>query len=224
MADWQIAADGEAVAANCADYLVELIRNTLREKEQCHIVLPGGTTPARCLQLLAEKDLPWDKLHWYPGDERCYPVGHSERNDVMIVQQLLSSHPEFIDHLHPMPAELGAESGAATYARQINDIQSFDIVVSGMGEDGHTASLFPDNPALDDPRIVAPVFNAPKPPSERVSLSLGILRAAREKIVIATGSGKADAISQIKNGAPLPVAMLDAQKWFVDEAANSLKS
>jgi 6-phosphogluconolactonase len=97
-----------------------------------------------------------------------------------------------------------------------------DIIVLGMGEDGHTASLFPDNPALDDIRAVVPVYNAPKPPAERVSLGLHTLRAAAHRVALVTGSGKSDAMTQIKSGSlDLPIAQLGSICWFLDEAANT---
>ena len=90
-----------------------------------------------------------------------------------------------------------------------------------MGEDGHTASLFPGNAALEDKRSAVPVYDAPKPPGERVSIGLDTLRNAGECIVIATGEGKREALSKLKQGEIFPVGMVKPDVWFVDEAACS---
>ena len=92
-------------------------------------MLPGGTTPARCLELLAEMPLPWKHIHWYPGDERCYPAGHAERNDTMIIKKLFSGRNLGLMNFHPIPAELGPEQGAEQFAECINAAAGIDIVV-----------------------------------------------------------------------------------------------
>ncbi len=219
MADIRIFKTPEAVAQAAADYLFQQIKTCVSEKGQCHVVLPGGSTPARCLELLAEKPLPWKNIHWYPGDERCYPAGHAERNDTMIADKLFSLREHVIDNFHIIPAELGPELGAEHYAKLIDATGGFDIVVLGMGEDGHTASLFPGNVALDDKRSVVPVYNAPKPPDERISIGLTMLRNAAECIVIATGKNKREALTKLKEGAVLPVGLVEANIWLIDEAA-----
>ena len=211
--------DSEAVAQAAADYVFERINNCISEKGQCHVVLPGGTTPARCLELLADMSLPWAAIHWYPGDERCYPVGHAERNDSMIIDKLFSRHPEAEKNFHPIPAELGPEQGAENYAVILDATGGMDIVVLGMGEDGHTASLFPDNIALERKSSAVPVYDSPKPPDERVSIGLNMLKNAGESIVIATGKGKREALKKLSEGEILPVGLIEPDAWFVDEDA-----
>jgi len=224
MNNFKVFLNPEDVAQAAADYLFKKINECVDKKGHCHIVLPGGSTPARCLELLSKKSLPWESIHWYPGDERCYPAGHTERNDTMIMAKLFSHQPEYISNFHPIPAELGPEVGAETYAVLLTEIDIMDIVILGMGEDGHTASLFPDNPALEDRRSVVPVYNAPKAPDKRVSLGLTVLGNAQECIVIATGTNKQDALEKIKKGMQLPVSRVEPDVWFVDEAAlNILK-
>ena len=219
MAEFKIYKTAEAVAQAAADYLFQQIKTCVEKKGQCHVVLPGGSTPARCLELLAEKSLPWKNIHWYPGDERCYPVGHAERNDSMILARLFSQQTDASKNFHAIPAELGPEQGAENYASLIDATGGIDIVVLGMGEDGHTASLFPGNPALEDKRSVVPVCHAPKPPDERISIGLSTLRNAAECIVIATGDNKRDALAALKEGKVFPVGMIEPDTWFVDEAA-----
>ena len=228
MNELKIFAEPEAVAQAAAEYLFEKINHCIEKHGICHVVLPGGSTPARCLELLAEKPLQWQHIHWYPGDERCYPPGHDERNDTMIMDKLFArndnvSH-EASQTFHPVPAEQGASNGAKIYAEFLhetlqNSNGNFDIVVLGMGEDGHTASLFPGNPALDDTHDAVAVFNAPKASDERVSISLQRLKNAATCMVITTGEGKYEALAKIKQGEKLPIAMVEPDIWFVDEAA-----
>lgn len=219
MSDFKVYTNPDAVAHAAADYLFHQIKTCVTQKGLCHVVLPGGSTPARCLELLAAKPLPWKNIHWYPGDERCYPIGHAERNDTMIVNKLFTQPDHFVENFHPMPAELGPDQGAERYADLIDAAGSLDIVVLGMGEDGHTASLFPDNAALDDQRCVVPVYDAPKPPSERISIGLTALNNAGECIVLATGDNKREALAQVRKGVSLPVSMVVPKLWFIDEAA-----
>ncbi len=192
--------DPELAAQAAANYIYKEIRIFLEEKNVCHIALPGGSTPAKCLELLALKKLPWENIHCYIGDERCLPVGDAERNDTMIRDKLWSRVDIPLQNQHVIAAERGADIAAGLYADVVNASGRLDIVVLGMGEDGHTASLFPDNPALHDTRTVVPVYNAPKPPPERVSLGINTLRAAAHRVALVTGSGKRDAMHQVKAG------------------------
>jgi 6-phosphogluconolactonase len=216
---WHIYPDPAEAATACAEYLAQRIAAVLETRELCHVALPGGSTPAACLSRLAEQPLPWSRVHWYLGDERCLPPGDAGRNDRMIEQQLWRIIQAPAANIHPIPAELGAEAAARRYSELIDALDRLDIVLLGMGEDGHTASLFPDNPALDDPGSVVPVHHAPKPPPERVSLGITTLRTAAERVVLATGPGKRNAINQVKAGAALPVNRIGPLLWFADRAA-----
>ena len=219
MAQTRTYPDAEAVARAAADYLYELISGCVAEHGVCHVALPGGGTPARCLELLAGSDLPGRDIHWYLGDERCYPPMHPERNDSMIEQCLWSRIDAPPANRHRIPAELGPERAAEEYSALINGIGRLDVIVLGMGEDGPTASLFPGNAALDDERAVVPVFNAPKAPPERVSLGLATLQAGVQRVVLVTGNNKHEALMRIQKGEPLPAGLIGRSCWFVDQAA-----
>ncbi len=214
---WHIHNDFTELSQAAADFIADKILQSIQQKNCCHIILPGGNTPALCLSLLELKPLPWEKIHWYLGDERCYPLGHTERNDVMLEKNLWSKLP--VSNSHPIPAELGPAVGASVYRKMINDIEQFDIAFLGMGEDGHTASLFPGNKALHDERSVVAVYNSPKAPDERVSMGMNTLKNALCRIVLASGEGKADIISQIQSGDALPINSIGDIEWFVDKAA-----
>jgi 6-phosphogluconolactonase len=137
----------------------------------------------------------------------------------MISAKLFSQQKSTDKNFHPIPAELDPEQGARSYAALLDTTAGMDIVVLGMGEDGHTASLFPGNAALDDLHSAVPVYDAPKPPSERISLGLNTLKNAGEVIVIATGGNKREALKKLTEGEVLPVSLVEPGVWFVDEEA-----
>ncbi|MCW8831520.1 MAG: 6-phosphogluconolactonase [Gammaproteobacteria bacterium] len=217
MHQWFIYSEFNQASAAAADFIADKITESIQKNGICQVALPGGKTPAICLGYLAEKSLPWDKVHWYLGDERCLPQGDAERNDVMLEKYFWSNLSN--THVHVIPAELGADKAAEAYRQEISSVASFDIVFLGMGEDGHTASLFPDHEALNDKRSVVPVYGSPKPPAERVSLSCGTLSNARCRVVLAAGEAKANIIRRIKEGEALPINRLGDINWYVDKAA-----
>ncbi|EAU55470.1 6-phosphogluconolactonase [Mariprofundus ferrooxydans] len=211
--------NAEALAGYAATRVAELCRDAVSENGVCHLVLAGGSTPKRCYELLREMKLPWGSLHIWFGDERCLPIGDAERNDTMADVALLAHVPVPPDHIHRMAAELGPEAAAAQYAEMLAAAPVMDIVLLGMGEDGHTASLFPDNPALQDERLAVPVFDSPKPPPERVSMGYGVLNGASHRLILVAGTGKADALARIRAGETLPIAVIAEGEWLIDRDA-----
>lgn len=217
MHQWHVLEDFEEASISAADFIAQQIHAAIELHGECHIALPGGNTPARCLELLAKKNLRWNAIHWYLGDERCVPEGHEERNDVMLEHHLWSKLPRAM--IHRIPAELGADAAAAEYRRLVDQLVAFDIVFLGMGEDGHTASLFPSNDALVDPRSVVPVYHAPKPPGERVSLGVSTIKKAGCRVILTAGESKAPILRRIRNSELLPVNRIGQINWFVDQQA-----
>ncbi len=178
-----------------------------------HIVLAGGTTPRRVYETLRGAATEWRAWHVYYGDERCLPIGHAERNSRMAAQAWLDHVAIPAAQVHPIPAEAGASVAAEKYARLVNGIALFDLVLLGLGEDGHTASLFPGHDtgeALDAPSTLA-VLDAPKPPPQRVSLSARRLSDARQVIFLVTGNGKAQAVANWRSGKKIPAALVAPQ-------------
>ncbi len=212
--------DAAALAAEVARQVIVECEQAIAERGVFHWVLAGGNTPKRCYELLRDAELDWSRIQVWFGDERCLPTGDAERNDVMADAALLSYVSVPAAQIHRIPAELGPEDAAGAYAELLADAPAMDLILLGMGEDGHTASLFPDNPALDDERLAVPVFNAPKPPPERVSMGYTVLNQAGKCIVMAAGEGKRDALQLIQHGESLPVAQLEACEWYVDEVAS----
>ncbi len=217
MHNWFVYPDFTQASVAAAKFLENKIRSFISINNVCHIALPGGKSPLGCLSHLANADLPWEKTHWYLGDERCYPKGHPERNDVMLQQVLWSRLAD--TNIYLTKAELGAEKAAADYRVVINRLERLDIAYLGLGEDGHTASLFPDNAALQDTRSVVPVFNSPKEPSKRISLSIDMLKNARCRMVLTPARSKENIIKKIRDGEPLPVNSIGNINWYTEQAA-----
>lgn len=206
---------GEATALRVA----ALAGAAIASRGVFRIALAGGETPRHCYERLRHQPIDWARVQVYFGDERCRPVGDAQRNDRMAYDTLLSHVAIPPANIHPIPAELGASEAAARYAVLLEQSAPLDLVLLGMGEDGHTASLFPGNPATESIATVVPVFDSPKLPPERVSLGLGALNAARHKIFLVGGAGKRDVLERILRGEPLPAARVAAAEWHLDRAA-----
>ena len=214
----------DLLAIHAADRVAGLCRAAVRQRGVCHLALAGGSTPKRCYELLRDMDLPWASLHIWFGDERCLPAGDSERNDTMADAALLDHVPVPVDQVRRIAAEMGPQAAAEQYAQLLSAAPPMDIVLLGMGDDGHTASLFPANPALLDKRLAVPVFDSPKPPPERVSMGYSALNQARHRLIMVAGKAKADALARIRNGEALPVATLADSDWLLDRDARGGRS
>jgi 6-phosphogluconolactonase len=201
----------EEVAAAAAADVAKAIREGART-----LALAGGTTPRRCYELLARLEVVWGRVTVLFGDERCVPPDHADSNYRMAREALLDQVAPAT--VHRIPAELGPDEGAAEYGRVIAGLAPLDLVILGIGEDGHTASLFPGDSALTAKGWAVGIRKSPKPPSERVTLTLPALRGARQVIILATGAGKAQAVSMAKRQ-EVPSGMIAGARWLLDRAA-----
>ena len=185
-ASWVLAAAGRAIG----------VRHVFR------IVLAGGETPRVVYSALRQADTDWARWQIYFGDERCVPRQDPARNSHMAADAWLDHVSIPTANIHPIPAENGAVVGAKAYARILRAVGEFDLVLLGLGEDGHTASLFPGNnqPIEGQRRDVIAVFDAPKPPPERVSLSAARLSRTREALVLVAGEAKHEAVQRWRSG------------------------
>ncbi len=220
--------DAEAVARRAADTMAIRINDTRRRGTDVHIALSGGTTPKRAYELLGLMQGTWSHVHLWLADERCVPTDHPESNARMIDEMLLSVlRAQDGPHLHPVRGELEPEDAAWLYGRQVLTVVGerpvFDLVLLGMGPDGHTASLFPGRPeAGAHEALVIGVRGAPKPPPERISLTLPVLRDARFTLLLVTGEEKREALERLRAGdQELPAARLgdDLDEVLCDAAA-----
>ncbi len=204
-----------------AQRIAELAAQAIAVRGVFHVALAGGETPRRCYEKLRGLAIDWAHVQVYFGDERCLPSANAQRNDKMVRDILLEHIDIPLDNIHAIPAELGAREAATRYAVVLEKIAPLDLVLLGMGEDGHTASLFQGNPATESAAAAVPVFNAPKQPAERVSISMSTLNAARHKIFLVAGTGKHSALEQMLSGALLPAARVASAEWHLDRAAVS---
>jgi len=207
-------ASADAVAQATVDIVIKAAKQAIKERDVFHWVLAGGTTPKQAYIILRDADIDWAKVHVWFGDERCLPIGDAERNDHMADEALLKHVPIPEAQIHRIQAQLGAEKAAALYHNILRLYPAMDLVLLGMGEDGHTASLFPDNPALESTRLAIAVFNSPKPPVERVSMGYTALNLAKQRVILITGEGKRDVWQRIQQGEDFPVSRVQQALWL----------
>lgn len=203
---WDPVPDVAALHAAAAARVLAAAGQAIRLRGRFDIVLAGGETPRGAYELLRAADTDWSRWHVYFGDERCTPPDDAERNSRMAEAAWLGHVAIPDSQVHPMPAELGAREAAARYATLLEPIDAFDLVLLGLGEDGHTGSLFPGHVLGDDddaPDVLA-VHGAPKPPPERVTMSARRFSRAAAVLFLVAGEGKRDAVRQWRAGAAIP--------------------
>jgi 6-phosphogluconolactonase len=186
--------------------ILEAASRAIEARGAFRIVLAGGDTPRGVYRLLRDAATDWSRWHVYFGDERCAGREDPDRNSRMAAEAFLDRVAIPGAQLHAIPAERGAAEGALAYARTLERIGDFDLVLLGLGEDGHTASLFPGHDwgsAAGSPDALA-VTDAPKPPPERVSLSAARLSRAREVLFLVEGEGKRQALMRWRRGDDIP--------------------
>jgi len=211
LSEFTVLATAEEVAEAAAAEIADVLRGGAQT-----LVLAGGTTPKRCYELLAELDVQWGRVTVLFGDERCVPPDHPDSNYRMVKESLLDRVAPAT--VYRMPAELGPDEGADAYAEVVANVAPLDLVLLGVGEDGHVASLFPGHPLLRASGLTAGIRDSPKPPPERVTLTLEAIRDAGRVLIIATGAGKADAVALARRG-ETPSGMIAGARWLIDRAA-----
>jgi 6-phosphogluconolactonase len=204
--------DSEAVAVRAADDLVAAAEEARAQRGAAHVCLAGGTTPMRCYELLDERLGDWAGIHLWYGDERCVPYDDPESNHGQVLARLQARGATW----HPMPATLGPDAGAAAYERELGDVV-LDYTHLGIGPDGHTASLFPDHPLLDATSRVVGITDAPKPPPDRITLTLPALNGSRQIVLLATGASKAEPLARVLAGPDpaTPASLLERSRLLV---------
>lgn len=182
----------------------------IKQRGRFLFVLAGGNTPKGVYQLLRYADTDWSGWQVYFGDERCLAANDPERNSQMAASAWLDHVAIPKNQVHVIPAELGALAAARAYTRTLYDVDEFDLVLLGLGEDGHTASLFPANDWGTEASAanMLAVANAPKPPAQRVSLSAARLSRSRAVLFLVTGESKRDAVRRWHGGADIPAAAI----------------
>jgi len=218
--------DARALARRAAERIVEWTRAAVAERGRCSVALAGGGTPRATYEVLGTSALaaalPWGAIDWYFGDERAVPPDHPESNYRAVREALFANRPESLERVHRMPAEAkDLEQAARDYGDRLPD--PLDLMLLGIGEDAHTASLFPGSPVLGERSARVAVVSGPKPPNPRLTVTPPVIEAAREILVLVSGAGKAEALVRALEG-PLDVTAVPAQlarrgTWIVDVAA-----
>jgi 6-phosphogluconolactonase len=200
--------DADSVAERAAAHIARQLGRARAERGVAHVALSGGTTPGRTYELLAAKADELTGVEMWFADERCVAPEDPESNYRLAAETLLTPAAIAPERVHRMRGEAGPREGARLYAEELvgrlrgDDADAgtppvLDLVVLGIGPDGHVASLFPGAATLDagEQAICLGVEDSPKPPPQRITLSLAVLRAARECVLLATGASKADALA-----------------------------
>jgi 6-phosphogluconolactonase len=210
---WHAVADAAALRREAHRRIVDAADRAIRERGRFLIVLAGGSTPRGAYRMLRAETTDWSRWQVYFGDERCLPVDDPNLNSRIAADTWLGHVPIPEENVHAIAAERGATDAALAYADELRGIDHFDLVLLGLGEDGHTASLFPGNDlgeSVDSPDALA-VFNAPKPPPQRVSLSANRLSRARAVLFLVEGEAKRNAVTKWRTGADIPARAIQAK-------------
>jgi len=226
--------DSEAVARRAASDIARHCSRAREERGTVRLALSGGSTPARTYELLAQEMDHWDGVEIWFVDERCVEPDDERSNYRLAEKALLEPARVPPARIHRMLGEMGPDAGAGLYSIELSTyvpaddqgVPVLDLCVLGIGPDGHVASLFPGAPTLstEDEQICLGVSDSPKPPPERITLSLAVLRAARRCLLIATGAEKQAAIAAML-GEPtntVPASLLRRERLAVivdDEAS-----
>jgi 6-phosphogluconolactonase len=207
MSSVRVLSDSRSLAAAAADMILREIEEVLGRRKRFSLVLSGGSTPGETYGFLASgrrrTRIDWSRVEFFWGDERCVPTEHPESNYALVWKSLLSKVPHLPDKVHRIEVEAGAEGAAERYDALIRGAglgagraPRFDLVLLGMGADGHVASLFPGAPALEERERLAVAVRAPAEPVERVTLTLPAINAARHVLFLVQGTVKAEAAAR----------------------------
>ena len=207
--NWKDFQDKNQLESILLQDILNIAKNAISENGSFKIVMAGGSTPERLYKsFLDVHNQNFSDWELYVGDERCLPVDSKDRNSHMIKRSFIDhlpddSKPKFL----PINSEKGSQEASSEYNSVIDKIDQFDLVLLGLGEDGHTASLFPGHQWDNQFNAVA-VSNAPKPPSDRVSMTPKAFLKAEKIFFIVTGHGKRDAVNAWKEGEGIPASKI----------------
>lgn len=210
---WHGVFDAITLNETACRFILDAAADAIEQRGRFLIVLSGGATPRGVYRLLCDAVTDWSRWHIYFGDERCLPSNDPGRNSWMAADAWLSHVPIPQAQIHPIETEHGVHTATLAYIKTLSDAGEFDLVLLGLGNDGHTASLFPGDTwgITDKDMDVLPVLAAPSLPAERVSLSASRLSRARAVLFLITGEAKHDAVAQWRNGANIPATAIQPE-------------
>jgi 6-phosphogluconolactonase len=231
MSELEVYPDAATLARAAAERFVTLATEAVAAQGQFVVALAGGSTPQATYALLATEEwatrVDWSRVHVLWGDERCVPPGHAESNYRMAREALLDQVPIPADHVHRIRGELPPHQAATAYEAELRAVLGaggrFDLILLGMGADGHTASLFPNTTAVEEREQTVVAVYVERLQAWRVTLTLPAINDARHALFLVSGSTKADALSRVRAGEPLPAALVHPIQghliWLVDQDA-----
>jgi 6-phosphogluconolactonase len=224
VARWHVYPGLEELIERAAAAVTGGAEQALSAREQFNIVLAGGNTPRDIYRRLADLGAGDERWQVWFGDERYLPPGDADRNETMARETWLGQSGIPPANIHPIPYGPSPEDAAEAYAALLAPIRQLDLVLLGVGPDGHTASLFPGNDigASSDAPDVLVIENAPKPPPLRISMSAHRLSRSRQVLFMVTGAAKRDAVSHWRHGQEIPAALVSPPTGvdvFMDEEA-----
>ncbi|CAN0896383.1 Probable 6-phosphogluconolactonase 1 [Linum grandiflorum] len=235
----------DELSTDLADYISELSEASVKERGDFAIALSGGSLiglMGKLCEAPYSKTVDWSKWYIFWVDERVVSKNHADSNYKLAKDGLLSKVPIVPSHVHSINDSVSAEEAADDYefairqlvktrtvnVSDISDCPKFDLILLGMGPDGHVASLFPNHPALGEKdEWVTFITDSPKPPPERITFTLPVINSASNVAIVATGESKADALHLAIEGSDgsLPAGMVQPMKgnlvWFLDKPAAS---
>jgi len=234
---WRVVDEG-ALGQAAADELVRAVSKSIAQRNHCSMVLAGGNTPRELYSQLASDSyrslIDWSRVSFFWSDERCVPPDHPASNYNMARETLISQVPVAPNSVHRIRGELPPEEAATLYTEELAAFfhgsgPRFDLILLGMGADGHTASLFPHTPDLTTcNRYVVPT-ESPLPPHQRITLTLRSINAAENVIFLVQGRSKAQTLARVRAATegretePLPATLVSPTTgrllWLVDSAA-----
>ena len=242
--NYYVEADREALARRTAQYLVEMAAEAVDARGQARIAVSGGSTPKEAFQLLADPHqhfraaMPWDKVDLYWVDERCVPPDHADSNYRMTREALLSKVPLSSEQVHRMEGELEPEAAAARYESELRnsfrlegaESPRFDLISLGMGDDGHTASLFPFTAAIHEMSRLVTANHVPQKDTWRITLTWPVINHASSVFFEIAGEDKAERVRDVFMGPRDPERLPSQLIWpssgiltlFLDKAAAAL--
>lgn len=236
--DLRIHADADALIDAVAERWAVLAEDAVSTRGKFHVALSGGTSPRRLYQRLAQapyaQRVAWEHVHIYFGDERTVPPDHADSNYRMAKEALLDSVPIPTSQIHRIEGEReDPHRAAAAYTKVLTDnlplsaqgVVQFDLLLLGVGPDGHIASLFPATPVLHERARMVEAVYVEKLDTWRITLTLPVIDHARHVLILVSGSGKASIIHDVfatKPTPPYPVQLINPQgalEWHLDQAA-----
>jgi 6-phosphogluconolactonase len=233
VSEFKVYPDGDSLARTAAEHFVTLAAEAINARGWFIVALSGGLTPRAAYSLLASDEfaarVDWSHVYVFWSDERCVPPDHPDSNYRMAREAWLDKVPILADNIHRIRGELDPHQAAADYRAELETVLGaagqFDLILLGLGADGHTASLFPATTALEErERSVVAVY-VEQLQTWRVTLTLTVINAARHVLFLVSGTAKAETLARVCTGEPLPAGLVQPTQgqliWLVDQNAAS---